>query len=592
MTKQSHALLKWYLDTAQRFFSMMPKSSITIVFFSLIARFSGMLSMLLPIKVILLLGSNRTPRYFPDFLKDVDRDILVITLSISAVVMYLINMGAEKLVSYIANYSSQLLSERSGKLIIFSNQQDVARKTYANFMGTITGICFLVITSVLLQIVYPQLLLVFWIYLFSAIAIIFILNHYHFFPLNTFSTPNKRSNIISLAGNIGFFSVFVFIVYQFLFMPTPPKLIYAIFGFILIRQALNITSTSASSVINQYEDRSKLNALFFQGHMQKDTYERKERSFWSLLQPEVRNKWVLDALHHIGEDEITNLKISWHQTRIKHFVTLLIDVDNHDNQSIKKYIVKLFSHSSGNRADTDLQLFQACNDFPALLDFAGEYWINNDFRCQIFRHDYTVGIKQQEANHFKKELSYLSASYDIPKDFCNRYVRTHPLIWQRINPEMIQRLRFLTDDPKHIENTKDFEERLDDIKNILKALPKSLVFFSDTPETMILTPSGFPKLIGWKEWRIEPIGFGWVTDDFEELKTMNLLQDLKSQRKSLSEVSPSIFVLSMLMAKFEKSFSSQNFNQALDILPQLIEFHIKILNAAGSESHLCQAWDF
>lgn len=67
-------VLRWSLSLGAKFSRVVPFLTLAIVILTLVAQIASLLSFFLPLKMIILLGSEGMPRYFPAAFAQLDRD--------------------------------------------------------------------------------------------------------------------------------------------------------------------------------------------------------------------------------------------------------------------------------------------------------------------------------------------------------------------------------------------------------------------------------------------------------------------------------------------------------------------------------------
>ncbi len=87
--------LKWSSRLGAKFLWAVPTATSGVVLFTLVSQLSMLLAFFLPLKVIILLGSDGIPRYFPPAFEQFDRDALIVWLSIATVAFYALYLLAD-----------------------------------------------------------------------------------------------------------------------------------------------------------------------------------------------------------------------------------------------------------------------------------------------------------------------------------------------------------------------------------------------------------------------------------------------------------------------------------------------------------------
>ncbi|WP_337133530.1 hypothetical protein, partial [Staphylococcus aureus] len=217
--------LRWSFSIGNKFLRVVPKDTLVIVAATLVSQFSILLAFLLPLKILMLLGSTGVPRYFPTVFANYDRDVLVIVLSLAAIGFYLMYFVAEKLIVYGSRHGADLLLRRSHKITLFENQEGIASRGYQRYARSLASGVFLFLVASVIAWLYSELLLVLIVYVvlaFFTLAMLYAKGGKLRSGLDEAPGP-----IVNTATSIGFLLAFGFMVAQFLF-GNPPGLLVAI----------------------------------------------------------------------------------------------------------------------------------------------------------------------------------------------------------------------------------------------------------------------------------------------------------------------------------------------------------------------------
>src|SRR5690606_16035851 len=102
------SVLAWLSSFIGRLLRLAPWQVVTSILVSLCSQLFQIVAFLLPLKVMILLGSPGVPRYFPQFLSVIERERLILLLAGVAVLSYLIHL----LMDYIGATLARVGSER------------------------------------------------------------------------------------------------------------------------------------------------------------------------------------------------------------------------------------------------------------------------------------------------------------------------------------------------------------------------------------------------------------------------------------------------------------------------------------------------
>src|SRR5690625_4438492 len=127
------ATLRWCLSLGAKFIKEVPLRTQWIVLLTLVSQVSMLVASFLPLKVVIMLGSDRIPRYFPDAIRDYDRGQVLTLLSALAIAFFVLHNVSERLITTLTRSGSRRLLARSRKMVLFDNQDEIATQAYERF---------------------------------------------------------------------------------------------------------------------------------------------------------------------------------------------------------------------------------------------------------------------------------------------------------------------------------------------------------------------------------------------------------------------------------------------------------------------------
>jgi hypothetical protein len=570
-------VVRWYITTIKFFLSIKPWRTYRVVLFLLLSQISMLVAFLLPIKVVILLGGTGIPKYFPDLLKVLSREELIIGLSLVACIFFVIHMIADKITTkHIKSYSKFLL-ERNKKILFYSNQTLMSENTYGAVVRSLSGISFAIIAFFIVAKIYTYLAFIFLCYLvfMFVFVIVFTKVSIYFNQL----LEEKLNEFLGVVSVIGFLSAFAYIIADFLIPINPPTLIFAVISLIFIRQMLSSTAGTINSISGLYNKRVLINGLFFEGYAKNDQLSKQEKLFWSLLKNEARDTWILQVISQVIGIKYKEVKSIWYDSGINGVAMLKVKVFENDGNS-RSFIIKLFNSHHASKAINEATVLEECDLSFVTLNFIGVTQVEN-YHCHLFDYGEITrfplkNLREQKLNLLKKMMVYLP-----PNELLERYTRAHPYLWQRLNVGMFKRLH-LAADKKQIKQLLFIEEHFDNMISILSHVPVQLIFSKVTLNTLVYDHHDSLRLIHLAEWKIEPIGYGWPVNNKKNIELlMNATNELTNVREnSLADLSNSI-VLVALMAEFEWLYLCQNYTSVLNLLPEILA-RMKIEGITGS----------
>ncbi|WP_019024023.1 MULTISPECIES: hypothetical protein [unclassified Thioalkalivibrio] len=539
--------LKWSTRLGAKFFWAAPAATSGVVFFTLVSQLSMLLAFFLPLKVIILLGSDGIPRYFPPSFEQFDRDSLIVWLSAATVAFYALYLLAERIVEFGGERGSRTLLARSRKMVLFENQDELAARAYKRHAEVIAGAVFLLLAlGILLWLYQGVALLAAGYVLLVAVALLAALAVSEAFRE---CLEDNLAGWMGVLSGIGFMLAFAYLVIDFLFL-DPPGLIPAIIALLLSRQGFNRLSSLITGLVKQRSQKAKLDALFFHKSAFIPEEDDKKESIWTLLAPEKRQQWVPELIAEMyGEPAPKDPDIQWWQTDVANVGVLHCRTPGKPSIFIKLFALKRTAYA--------LHEATLLTDPPKGLP--SPQWIGatqvRGFRCHVLQVAEKLPARQGDTGKGVEEIRHALLQVPPPQSLLTRYQRSRPMLWQRLNDTMLERLRIAASDSQALNALGQLRARLRDWREQLAALPLAITTRDVRPGNIVMTEAGVPTLLHWGSWAIEPAGAGWPT------KPKHL--------QALGENSNG-FVIAALSHELERLFERQRLSRALKLVPRVV----------------------
>jgi hypothetical protein len=555
-----------YVVTVRKFLGIVPGRTLAIVLVSLVSQAAILVAFLLPIKVVLLLGDSGVPGYFPQVLRAVGRDALVFGLSIAAVLAFIVFLLSDKFVSTRISSGAKYIRKVSRKTTLYSRQAELAERAYRDYVKSLAGIVFSMAAFALIVYCYFNLAILFLCYVLMATMVITIC--YQFSPYCRKKLDMKLNEAMGVFSAAGFLFSFSFIVADYLTPLAPPNLIFALLGLILMRQLLGSVSSVVSSVASLHRKRMQINSFFFRGHVGNYIGNKSEQQFWALMAPGQREKWVTSALEEVIGIKVNRLDTTWRQTGIRNVAGLEVIAYTNLKQAPRKFLVKLFDENRNVHAINETAILAECDLSSISLEFLGAVEIER-YHCHVFAWDEVSTFPVKDFKGARMAILGKLMAYAPPEELIERYSNSHPYLWQRLNENVIYRLRNVASS-QQMGSLSRFENNYKAIASVLRELPVQIFVPKIPCDSLVIATNNEPKLISWGEWVIDTIGIGWPTESQNDELLSQTWEEIRPSRSDLINVSEKSVRLSSLMHEFERSYSSQDYNRSLELIAKIV----------------------
>lgn len=567
--------LHWLFRLSVRFIKGAPVETISVVIMTLISQIFGMVAFLLPIKIVMLLGSSRIPRIFPEVFLQFERNELVLMLCGIALACFVVNVFVSKAIVIVSDKGAKKLQAKAEKVALFKNQTEIALKSYSHYVEALASLAFTSLAVALLAYLYSDA--AYFLSGYILLCLVSVIVGVYLFPSSFEEVRSDSSSLISNLNNVGFFAVFVYVVIDFLYM-SPPAFFVAMFSMIMTRRLQGLLGKFISRLISLSKNKQKVDALFFHNKVYIQSTNNKKKDFWGVMVPEVREKWLKELFLDL-ENSLDEMEVLWLKLRKNGVIGLKVTFGLSGNS----YLVKLFDTPATYLAKHEKSIlteFSSQIATPEPIKFTSI----SGYKCNLFNITNLHSIEKSQFSAVKQKLFIKQLEFKPPRELVQRYKRSKLMLWKRITDEMFARSILIAD-----------KEQLSQIKQVKNALPEILERISRLP-LVLMTELGrdahkltyYDKkgalIASWGAWFIEPVGYGCR---FEKEELIHFLEGVKSaseNRPELKRVNGSDVAMVVILSELERKFLTQSLIDSFDLLSKLLT--ISNLNQEVMESQL------
>ncbi|WP_018878724.1 hypothetical protein [Thioalkalivibrio sp. ALE28] len=551
--------LKWNARLGAKFFWAAPAATSGVVFFTLVSQLSMLLAFFLPLKVIILLGSDGIPRYFPPAFEQFDRDALIVWLSAATVAFYGLYLLAERVVDLGGERGSQTLLTRSRKMVLFENQDELAARAYKRHAEVMAGGVFLLLAVAILFWLYQSVAFIAAGYVF--LVAVALLSALAVSPGFRTRLEDNLTGWMGVLSGVGFMLAFAYLVIDFLYL-DPPGLIPAVIALLLSRQGFNRLSSLVSGLEKQHSQKGKIDALFFHATAFVPDQDTKKGTIWNLLEREQRAHWVPEVLAEVcGQTLADKVASLWIQTDVAGVAVLRCDVPERPG-----LLIKLYGHNRASLAAHEATLLaKQPRGLPA------PRWLGavelRGFACHLLEIPEGMREKQGDMAAACDELRGRLLEVAPDKNLVARYTRSRLMLWQRLDETMLARARIAANDSASEQALAALQERLENWRKHLARMPLAFTTPDIGPLNTVMTDRNEPRLLEWGRWALEPAGAGWATKP-KHLKVLQEISERWGRSREDDERAATFdqMKLAACSAEFETCCARERYSQAFRLV--------------------------
>jgi hypothetical protein len=521
---------------------------------SLFSQLFQIVAFLLPLKVMILLGSPRVPGYFPRFLVGIERERLILLLAGVAVLLYLLHLLMEFVGATLARVGSDRLIALPQQGEELARQRKVALSLYQSLVTVTSGSAFAIGVWIFLGVFNPLLLVVVLGYFVTVFLVAaWLLSSV---PALLERAQVQFRRVIDVLSACGFLLVFGFLVAGFLYGDAE-GLLLGILTLLLCRQMFSRLAMALKGVERLYAHRERALRMLggeqmedFDDELPEDFLDRPDESAALLdggneglvRDPSLAQRPVASAADAAVRQRLSTLLASerplfwrmvdkpscssWMQQALAALGVGGRDVHVEQVDAGRKGELALYLRCGGAEHETGHYLFKMFNRKQtmgvsrgaALLEFyPGSSAVK--LRTAIKRegiaahlYDWSESARQPEDIQTLltcREQAFIEAcSWPVPEAL--QVGRQSASLAQRCTPSLLARCqafsRWLDADTRQLVDA--FAAAPLRLQRALEQIPLRL-HNPDITLDNVYVLGGAPKVLRWENWTMEPVGSGW-----------------------------------------------------------------------------------
>lgn len=562
--------LSWFFRIQGVYLRRQPLATLGLIAAALGERVFGLLAFFLPLKVLLLAGSDRIPKYFVFFMEAGDKPFWLGVLALAAVVFYLLAVALEKLSSVISERAGEGVLKGANEIYVTSQQRREASTYFLQF-ATISASVTLVVLSLL-----AMGLINTWLpfTLVGLMALEFI------FPVATIQRtvssgrPVSESwmvsswqGYLSVCRSINFLSGFGVLLAGFL-VGAQANVIWAVLAIIILRQSLSAGLSAVGLLIGLYRKRPSIDPLTFR-HSRLIRQDMPEsRDFRFLFEQVRRTSLLRDVLNGLGYEKV-DFRSAYRDGAQKGTYEFLMEMKG----SEERFLLNVFSKQRASFLEHENLLFDYIDRHQVGAPEVLAEFSEGPFQCQLLKLGERKFLSSKEWQSRGRELYESLSAMRLPEVLCQDYLVTHQAIDERISEELATRAVVALDTSEQRHAFEAFCRRIPELRGLLEMVPLCLQNRDLLARNTCGRAGESVLVVNWQRWSIDRIGVVIPpnTRDAELSELAGELTPAMFQSDGLDEQGGSaLLYLVREVVAFEQSISSESFNRAIDHMREIL----------------------
>ena len=476
-----------------------------------IKNFCTLLASFLPLKVILLAGSDGVPRYFRFFIPEgADKLPWIIGLTIAAIAFFILALIMERVARQLAAAGSWDVLRGANEMAVTSQQREEAGTYFSQFSEIAANSLVLIIALTLLAIVNLAVFvsltgLMILQYLFTAMVLAFG-NPYQ--PGRVLAMlQDKLRNYLNLLTSINFLLCFFVLLTPFL-TGVGGNLILAILSILLMNQANGAVTGIVKSSHKLWRKKPQINPLVFR-HEHNHQVERPiTRELRQVFAPTSRTHEAQKRLESIGL-KCQRLHSVWQDPpfRSAYCFHLQAEIENDSGEAVERHFQQqAFPTPQLKLLEQEEFLFEQLSRPAVNAPEIVARYSDGPFECQICDYGSGQTIDAAKWKEIAPDLFEQLWHLRLPGELVAAFRTSHPALEARLMPELLKRAEVALDTANDCRLYRNFLSALPELQSQLSQVPLCLhnpdlkapnIALQDNEEILIMT---------WGRWTLTPMG--------------------------------------------------------------------------------------
>jgi hypothetical protein len=525
------------------------------------------ISFILPLKILLLAGSEGIPHYLTGLISPEDKKIFILLLAFGAVATFILHLAMEKVFQSAVIKGAFLLTQKANKFTLFNNQSDQAKQYFLKLCAS-AG-------SVLLALTFFSLGMALNFMLFTASAVLLIIEFLLLHQIGKkwhqatsyLQSQTGLNTTLKRISAFNFLFGFAFLLIQLL-GGSQQNLLLSVVSMLLLRQITSRVEAIISDGVKLWNDRIKINILYFSSSRHQLASNATTKRIISSLTPEARALWFPIVIGDALGTDVKHVESYWIDPPTIDVSTFHVRCADNDDSSITDYFIKIYGKGKLQAAIHEQTLFESIHPLPCAPTYLGESQIKNG-KILVFKglsgNTPTYPQMAKETPRLQNCLLGLT----LKSDFVDKSQRTRPAFFHLLNEEFIKPLFIAAVTNKDVALVENFLAMIPKYRLELSQLPLAIINPDLNFRNAHLTDDGKIIITHWARWHIEPAGSSLQTGRFNLNTVTALLEDLATQRTEYHSVTPQQFMRCAWVYSVFDLVRTQCYGLVLDRLQQL-----------------------
>jgi len=568
--RETAQLLAWLARIGTVFLRLRPLTTVTVIAASTLSRTMSILAFVLPLKIILLVGSDGVSQWFAPIVGPEGKDALVVALTAAAIISFFASIALDALTDHLAESTSHSVLQGSNELAVVGDQFGHARAIYAQYTDLVAGALFAGTGLAVAAVINPVLggILVGVIFAQFALTAALLAKTEPARPgLVARFVLHDLGDYLKILSSLDFLLSFAVLLYPFIW-GSGGNVLGSLVCIIVLRRTFTAMVEVNRTAVAMAGRKAMIDALVFRDRQYQQTERCETRSLREVFHKQARQARTAEALKSAGV-ELDGLEVRWQDSRLAGVSLLAVHGTAADGATVR-YQQQIFPSKQDYRIRNEDVLFThipraRLHAPPLLLRFS-----EGPFECQLLSMGTGQLIDEQLWAETQWTLYKALMAIEPPRPLIDTFALSRPLLVDQLTDHLLQRLAIGIDTDEEQATFEALRASMPALRATLADLP----LYIDNPElrrpNVMLNNDNLPLIMSWGKWTLEPIG-ATIPAGMSRQALHSIVGELRSERSDITDrLSVEHIQLAGMVYHMEKKVRHNLAKEALGVAQRIV----------------------
>ncbi len=534
-----------------------------------ISQLTMILAFMLPLKIIILLGSDRVPRYLAAIVPEMSRDSMILYLGIGALVFLVTHVLSDRLVTGLSQKGGEAIRQRGQKAAIFDSEDSFSKSVFERIVQT-WGTLILVSVGVVAGVI-VEWRLVIALMIVIVIESLFLARYWnrHRGPEYIQIREHFSQNRVRVMRALSAVNVYVAlgVLVGLLLLDPEMNFIIGLILFILTRQVLQRLIVGIQDAVYLMQKQNQIEALVYPSKVYFSHQTALESTFDQQLL--MSNREAL--FREIGQQSglpVESLKWDWQDDSQNAMVIYHSVSPGNPNQLLR---LAIYSRSQDKRLSREVLLHRSLGrDHPS---YVPKMVGNGTALGRGFLITQVPKLSDERLSGRKATLRSLRLSwwaYNLTHSDLAKFARSDPTLLDKLDNISFERLSLACErDTPRAHALGSFIECLPVARQIIEDVPKILIN-KGWASGLHMSFEGIPICVQWSHIKLDLLGAELQPDDLTTYgAAQDWIADLDQMLGQSSGLTVQQLELTVYLAELERLIHDDQLNEAFSLLGEI-----------------------